>query len=138
MKDLNFKLFDEILPLAESSPRRRMHYDLRTSVEGNGWSDMSQRMLNVMMADTKIPIHRHQETNEVVIVVRGSGCEVVYDEKGNEIERTEMCAGGKCPGVVVPKGAWHTFIAHEDGTVIFEAKDRPYDPERTEEFLQKE
>ena len=138
MKDLNFKLFDEILPLAESSPRRRMHYDLRTSVEENGWSDMSQRMLNVMMADTKIPIHRHQETNEVVIVVRGSGCEVVYDEKGNEIERTEMCAGGKCPGVVVPKGAWHTFIAHEDGTVIFEAKDRPYDPERTEEFLQKE
>ncbi len=94
-------------------------------------------MLNVMMADTKIPIHRHTETNEIVIVLRGSGCEVVYDEQGNELERTEMCAGKECPGVVVPKGVWHTFMAHEDGTVIFEAKDRPYDPKKTEEVLSK-
>ena len=50
-----------------------------------------------MMADTVIPIHRHTETSETVIVLRGSG--------------------------------------DEDGTTIFEAKDRPYDPVKTEEFL---
>lgn len=135
MKRLDSKLFDEILSLAEASPRRRMHYDLRTAAEEEDWEDMSQRMLNVMMADTKIPIHRHSETNEVVIVLRGSGCEVMYDEFGNETERTEMCASKDCPGVVVPRGAWHTFIAYEDGTVIFEAKDRPYDSVKTEEML---
>ena len=96
---------------------------------------MSQRMLNVLMADTIIPVHRHVETNEVVIVLRGSGCEVVYDSYGQERERIELCADSACPGVVVPKGAWHTFIAHEDGTVIFEAKDRPYDAKTTEEVL---
>ena len=53
MKRLDSKLFDEILSLAEASPRRRMHYDLRTAAEEEGWEDMSQRMLNVMMADTK-------------------------------------------------------------------------------------
>lgn len=136
MKKLDYKLFDEILPLAKSSPRHRMHYDLRTSVEEEGWKDMSQRMLNVLMADTVIPIHRHAETNEIVIVLRGSGCEVVYDDQGNELERIEISAGSDCPGVVVPKGAWHTFVAHEDGTVIFEAKDRPYDPILTEDFLE--
>ena len=135
MKRLDYKLFDEVLSQAEVSPRHRMHYDLRTSVEEQGWKDMSQRMLNVLMADTVVPIHRHKETNEVVIVMRGRGCEVLYDGQGNELERIEMSASSDCPGVVVPKGAWHTFFAHEDGTVIFEAKDRPYDPILTEEFL---
>lgn len=97
---------------------------------------MSQRMLNVLLADSIIPIHRHTETNEVVIVMRGSGCEVTYDAQGRELERVELRAGSDCSGVVIPRGAWHTFIAHEDGTTIFEAKDRPYDPVATEEFLE--
>ena len=47
---------------AEASPRRRMHYDLRTSS-----GDTSQRMLNVLMKDTVIPVHRHNDTSETVI-----------------------------------------------------------------------
>jgi len=31
--------------------------------------------------------------------------------------------------------SYHTFMPHEDGTVIFEAKDRAYDPESTEDLL---
>lgn len=135
MKRLDYELFDEVIHLADESPRRRMHYDLRTSAEGGDWTDMSQRMLNVMMVDTVIPIHRHTETNEVVVVMRGSGCEVTYDGEGQELERVELVAGSECSGVVVPRGAWHTFVPHEDGTTIFEAKDRPYDPVLTEEFL---
>lgn len=37
----------------------------------NSVADMSQRMLNVLMTDTVIPIHRHTETSETVIVYRG-------------------------------------------------------------------
>lgn len=119
-----------------------MHYDLRTEafepLGENGqrnWHDTSMKMLNVLMSDTVIPIHRHADTNEVVIVMRGSGCEVEYDDKGRELHRVELIAGSDCSGVVVPRGAWHTFIAHEDGTTIFEAKDGAYDPVKTEEFL---
>ena len=99
MKLLNDKLFNAIEVEAKSSSRHRMNYDLRTQAmdEDPDWRDGSQRMLNVMMADTVIPIHRHTETSETVIVLRGSG--------------------------------------DEDGTTIFEAKDRPYDPVKTEEFL---
>ena len=37
-------------------------------------------------------------------------------------------AGGECPGVQVPKGVYHTCVCLEPGSVIFEAKDRAYDP----------
>ena len=130
------ELFDAIEEEAEASPRRRMHHDLRTAVTEEGeWMDSSQRMLNVMMKDTVIPIHRHAETSETVIILRGSGDEVTYNEKGEEIERVTLRYGSGCPAVQVPRNVYHTFIPHEDGTVIFEAKDSAYDPEQTEQFL---
>lgn len=72
---LDNELFDKVQELAEASPRRRMHFDLRT-----GTDDQSQRMLNVMMPDTVIPIHRHNETSETVVVCRGSVREEFYDD----------------------------------------------------------
>lgn len=99
------------------------------------WKDGSQRMLNVMMADTVIPIHRHRETTETVIVLRGCGDEVLFDATGKEVERVTLTYGTECCAVQVPRNAYHTFVPKEDGTVIFEAKDRPYDPDTTEDFL---
>lgn len=142
MKRLDFDLFDEVQARAEASPRKRMHYDLRTEafepLDAGGsatWHDTSMRMLNVMMRDTVIPIHRHKDTNEVVVVMRGVGEERTYDDAGRLVETVRMEAGAPCSGVVVPRGAWHTFIALEDGTTIFEAKDGAYDPVETEELL---
>ena len=45
---------------------------------------MSQRILNVLMPDTVIPIHRHNETSETVIVCRGKVREEFYDAHGNK------------------------------------------------------
>lgn len=138
---LDNKLFDEILEKAQSSHRRRMNYDLRTQAEvpaGVGsaeWADQSQRMLNVLMTDTVIPIHRHTETSETVIVCRGKVREEFYDAEGNKTAEFVMEAGGECPGIQVPMGQYHTLVCLEDGSVIFEAKDRAYDPVGTEEFL---
>lgn len=150
---LDNKLFDNILQQALASPRRRMHFDLRTQAEvpgrvgqdGTGlagddaeWQDMSQRMLNVLMPETVIPIHRHPETSETVIVCRGVVREEFYDEKGRKIAEFVLEAGGDCPGVQVPRGMYHTCVCLVPGSVIFEAKDRQYDPELTEEFLKVE
>ena len=132
---LDNKLFDNILQQALESPRRRMHFDLRTQAFEEGWQDMSQRMLNVLMPETVIPIHRHPETSETVIVCRGAVREEFYDENGRKIAEFVLEAGGDCPGVQVPRGMYHTCVCLVPGSVIFEAKDRPYDPERTEEFL---
>ena len=137
MKILDDYLFDVIEREAKASPRHRMNYDLRTQAMDKDpeWRDTSQRMLNVMMKDTVIPIHRHTETSETVIVLRGSGDEVIYDDKGQVVDRVTLQYGSKCPAVQVPRNVYHTFIPHEDGTVIFEAKDRAYDPESTEDLL---
>lgn len=144
---LDNQLFDNILRQAMESPRKRMHFDLRTQTEmpgqaghdgDPGWKDMSQRMLNVLMPETVIPIHRHNETSETVIVCRGAVREEFYDEKGRKIAEFVLEAGGDCPGVQVPRGMYHTCVCLVPGSVIFEAKDRPYDPELTEEFLKSE
>ena len=143
---LDNKLFDEILEKAQSSPRRRMNFDLRTQAMipglagedvADGWADMSQRMLNVLMTDTVIPIHRHTETSETVIVCRGKVREEFYDAEGNKTAEFVLEAGGKCPGIQVPMGQYHTLVCLEPGSVIFEAKDRPYEPVGTEEFLER-
>ena len=146
---LDNKLFDEILLRAQGSPRRRMNFDLRTQAQipgraGNDvkggagnveWKDQSQRMLNVLMSDTVIPIHRHNYTSETVIVCRGKVREEFYDAEGNKTAEFVLQAGGECPGIQVPMGQYHTLVCLEDGSVIFEAKDRAYDPVGTEDFL---
>ena len=145
---LDNKLFDEILLRAQESPRRRMNFDLRTQaqipgqagndVQGDAgnveWKDQSQRMLNVLMTDTVIPIHRHNDTSETVIVCRGKVREEFYDAEGNRTAEFVLEAGGECPGIQVPMGQYHTLVCLEDGSVIFEAKDRAYDPAGTEDF----
>ena len=97
--NLDNTLFDAIQLLAEKSPRRRMHYDLRTeadvpaSVGHENWKDMSQRILNVMMPDTDVPIHKHSHSSETIIICRGKvRCEC-YAEDGTKISEHVLEAG---------------------------------------------
>lgn len=138
MKVINEKFLKEVSEQAKASPRLRMNYDLRTQASDSvpDWKDSSQRMLNVMMKDTVIPIHRHTETSETVIVLRGSGDEVTYDDDGHELERVTLAADSECRAAQVPRNVYHTFIPHEDGTAIFEAKDRAYEPIGEEDILE--
>lgn len=133
---LDNSLFDQILEQAKASPRLRMHFDLRTQAMSEmPWEDNSQRMLNVLTPETVIPIHRHNDTSETVIICRGKVREEFYDDQGNKIDEFVLEAGGECPGVQVPMGVYHTCVCLELGSVIFEAKDRSYDPVCTEDFL---
>ena len=127
---LDNKLFDSIQEQAEDSPRRRMNYDLRTSAE-----DSSQRMINVLMSDTVIPIHRHTDTSETVVICRGAIREEFYDDQGHKTAEFILRAGGDCPAILVPKGVLHTSVCLEDGSVIFEAKDGAYKPISPEDVL---
>lgn len=136
-KLLNQVLFDEILPQAEKSPRGRMHYDLRTSSEepDGTWKDSSQRMLNVLTPGTVIPIHRHNDTSETVICLRGAVEEVLCSPSGEVMESHVLRYGSECAAIQVSRGVYHTCRCLEPGSVIFEAKDRPYDPVSTEDLL---
>lgn len=127
---INNELLDNLTAQAKASPRLRMHYDLRDSVD-----DESQRMLNAIEPGTLIPIHKHSATSEDVIVLRGIAEEVFFDDEGRETGRYQLIPGSDTPAIHIPKGQYHQLRSLQSGTVIFESKNTRYTPEGTEEYL---
>ena len=131
-------LLDKLTAQAKESQRLRMNLDLRNSPE-----DGSQRMLTALEPGTVLPIHRHRTTSEVVVMLRGRAVQYLYDEQGRETDAVLLAAGaldgdgvpGAVPGMTISKGQWHKLVALESGTVIFEAKDGPYEPIGPEDIL---
>ena len=121
-------ILDDLTRRAKESPRLRMALDLRNSPE-----DGSQRMLNAIEPGTVMPIHRHQNSSETCICLRGHFEENFYDENGNLIETIDMVPGGAVLNIEV--GQWHSLKSLESGTVLFEAKDGPYTSQSPEDVL---
>ena len=140
-KDFLGKLFEQ----ATMNPRLRQSFDLRTSS-----ADTSQRILNALLPDTVVPIHRHENTTETVVCLCGKLYEVIYEEvvtyekdasealpmaidaqdvtrkvEYREVQRIHLCPVEAKYGCQIPKGAWHTVEVIEP-SVIFEAKDGAY------------
>ena len=128
MKEINHSFLESLWDEAAKSLRRRMNWDMRNSV-----ADTSQRMLNALLPDTQVPIHRHEETDESVICLCGRLEEIFYEEcppcEGGfkEIARYTLCPGEGKYGIQVPAGMWHTIHVIEP-SAIFEAKDGAYIP----------
>lgn len=126
---INDQLLDDIQEKATESPRRRMNMDLRNSSE-----DKSQRMLNVLLPGTVVPIHRHRDTSETTMIVRGKLFVVFYNDLGAQTERYLLDSTTGNYGVQIPKGQWHAVEVIEPST-IFEVKDGPYLPITPEDTM---
>ena len=122
-------LLDDLLAQAAASPRLRMNYDLRTSAD-----DKSQRMLNALLPGTVMPIHRHRDSAETVIILRGRFDEIFYDDSGVEVARYHLDPSTGEFGVQVPAGQWHSLVALEP-SVLFEAKDGAWEPLKQEDIM---
>lgn len=117
-------LLDDLTAKAKESPRLRMNLDLRDSAE-----DSSQRMLNAIEPGSPLPIHRHQNTSETVICLRGRLVEEFYDDLERTCtDRIELSPNGPVVALNIPAGQWHTVQALESGTVILEMKNGKYEP----------
>ena len=127
---VDIALLDNLTSQAQSSPRKRMNYDLRNSYE-----DSSQRMLNAIEPDSEVPVHRHRKTSETVVVLRGRVVEDFYDDAGVCYESVEVSPCGPVYALNIPAGTWHTLRALECGTVIIEMKDGAYEPIGAEDIL---
>lgn len=121
-------ILDELSEQAKSSPRLRQNLDLR-----NTPGDNSQRMLNAIEPGTIMPIHRHKNTTETVICIRGHFEEHLFDEKGTLSETIDMVPGGNI--INIPKGQWHSLKSLESGTILFSAKDGKYSPLAEDEIM---
>ena len=123
------ELLDKITSEAESSPRLRMNYNLHECLEAK-----AQRLLNVLLPGTPLPIHRHMHTAETYILLRGKMFVVFYDDSGAQTERFMLDPLTGNYGVQIPKGQWHGVEVIEPST-IFEVKDGPYMPLQPEDMM---
>lgn len=121
---INEELLHALRSQAQASERKRMNFDLRTTPE-----DGSQRMLNCLEVGTQVPIHRHEETAETTICLKGRLDLVFFDQNPDgefvESSRVQLNPKAGTYGVQIPLGAWHT-VEVKEASVIFEAKDGAY------------
>ena len=124
-------VLDKLTEEAKASPRLRMNLDLRNSAE-----DQSQRMLNAIEPGSPLPIHRHRQTSETVVCLRGRLVWEFYDELERICTETiELFPNGQVVALNIPAGQWHTVRALESGSVILEMKEGTYEPTGEEDIL---
>ncbi len=123
------EILDDLTAKAEGNPRLRCNLDLRNSPE-----DLSQRMLNAIEPGTVMPIHRHTNSSETCLCVRGHFEEYFYDDNGKLTDVFDMVPGGTI--LNIPIGQWHSLKSLEHGTVLFEAKDGKWEAIREEDVME--
>lgn len=125
------QLLDTISTQAKESPRLRMNYNLHETLDAK-----VQRLFNAMEPGTVIPIQRHQNTAETLMLVRGKMKVVLYDDNKNIIEEAILSHEDGNYGVHIPAGVWHCVEIIEPDTVMFEVKEGPYAPLAHEDMME--
>lgn len=115
-------LIDEIQKKAETSPRLRANLCLHKSPE-----DKVQKMINVLLPGTEMPIHRHLNSDETLALLRGKLFIIYFDEEGLITERIEMSQASGVSVIDIPKGQWHNVEVKEP-VALLETKEGPYRP----------
>jgi cupin fold WbuC family metalloprotein len=115
---------------AAGHPRGRINHNYHR------YRDGYQRLLNVVQPGSYIRPHRHRQPakSESFVVLQGEIGFFQFGDEGDLLAahrigpRRAICAVDLAPGV------WHCFLALAPDSVVFEAKNGPYDAERDKEF----
>jgi cupin fold WbuC family metalloprotein len=88
----------------------------------------TQRMLNAVEPASYVRPHRHErpDKTEVFLVLAGRACLCRWSDAGELVEALEVSADGPCRGVEIPPRVWHSMVALEPGTVLFEFNEGPF------------
>ena len=123
MKVINNQLLNTISKQASENPRLRMNHNLHAALD-----DKVQRLLNALEQGTVFPIHRHRDTDETYIILRGKLDVKVYNERKELTDTIRLDPTEGKYGIHIPANSWHNVEVLESGTVIFEVKEGPYLP----------
>ena len=127
---INNTLLDKVTAEAKESPRLRMNFNFHDAAESP-----AQRLLNALEMGTVLPKHRHRNTAETYILLRGKLKVMYCDEQGTITETFYLDPLEGNYGIHIPVGQWHTIEVLESGSVIFEVKDGPYAPFLSEDMI---
>jgi cupin fold WbuC family metalloprotein len=129
---INKTLLNSISEQARNNERLRMNFNFHTSPEAK-----SQRLLNAIEMGSVVPIHRHQQTAETYILLRGLMRVMFYNDDGEISELFDLDPLIGNYGIDIPQGQWHSLEVLSPDSVIFEVKDGPYKPLDAEDILKK-
>lgn len=127
---INEQLLNKVSSQAKESPRLRMNYNLHEHL-----GDKTHRFFNAMEPGTVVPIHRHRDTAETFMLVRGKMRVVFYDDYKRIIEDTILSIDNGIYGVHIPVGVWHWVEILEPNTATLEVKEGPYQPLTDEDIM---
>jgi cupin fold WbuC family metalloprotein len=108
---------------ARASPRRRVIQPFHKTAD-----DPLHRMLNAVQPDSYVRPHRHLDPPkaEAWILLRGAVAFFTFEPDGRVRDCVALRAGGSVLGVDLAPGVYHSFVALEPDTVIYEVKTGPY------------
>ena len=114
---------------AEKSPRLRMNRNFHRSFD-----DKCQRFLNAMEPGTKIPVHRHPDKDETLVLLKGKVRVSTYADGGEALSSCVLDREEGRYGVDIPMNVWHGLECLEP-SVLFECKPGPFVPRKAEEIF---
>lgn len=130
MHIINDNLLVKISQQARESERLRMNYNLHDSLDAP-----VQKLLNALEPGTELAIHRHKETAETYLLLKGEIKVIFFDDNKNIINEFILNPDKGSYGIDIPAGQWHTIEVLKTGSVIFEVKEGPYEPIQKQDIL---
>jgi cupin fold WbuC family metalloprotein len=118
---------DRLAKEAKASPRRRAHLLLHS-----GHDDQVQRLLIALQPGTYVRPHHHSEQWEMLVLLRGRGRLLSFNEDGRVLSGLEMNKAS--PIAQISICIWHGFVVLERDTVVMEIKPGPYRPNEFAEW----
>ena len=134
LKRIDQDLFDAVASVAQQRPRLRMNHNLHQE------SELVQRFLNVLQPGTYVRPHRHVREEagtgfECFLVMQGAIGLLLFDAEGRLLQQERLDARGSLRGVELAENQFHSLVALEPDTVMFELKQGPYQPTADKDFL---
>ena len=128
------QLFAEVAAEARQHPRLRLNHNFHRE------QDPVQRFLNVLQPGTYVRPHRHRRDGsgtgfECFLVLQGSIGLLLFNAEGEILQQLHLSAAGPIHGIEIEEDQFHTLVALEADSVMFELKQGPYQPAQDKDFL---
>jgi cupin fold WbuC family metalloprotein len=120
---INSTLVHTTIKQAKELPRRRKNFNFHDTLDAN-----VQRMLNALEPGTYVQPHKHENPDKVeaFLILTGKILVVEFNDEGEIVDFTVLSSESGNYGVEIPPRVWHSILALESGTVVYEVKDGPY------------
>ena len=134
IKKIDRDLFAQVAAEARQHPRLRLNHNFHRE------QDLVQRFLNVLQPGTYVRPHRHRRNGsgtgfECFLVLQGAIGLLLFNSEGEMQQQLLLSAKGPTHGIEVAEDQFHTLVALEADSVIFELKQGPYQPAQDKDFL---